>query len=451
MLSAFFWMLTLWAYVRYVRHPGWAGYVCVVFLFILGLMSKPMVVTLPFVLLLLDYWPLNRLRPDGSGKNLSLKIAGLFREKIPLFILSAASAGITILVQRQSGAMKSFDVIPLTDRLANVLISYINYIIKSVYPFKLSVFYPYPNVIPGWQLISSVVILSALTGTVIKLMHRKPWFIVGWLWFLGTLVPVIGLVQVGMQSMADRYMYLPMIGLFIPVAWGIPELLSKWRHRKAVLSVSAVCILLSFLWVTRFQLAYWADTYTLFNRAIAVTENNYLAYDIVGDELGLKGDYAAAEKYFLTALKIKPDDADAMEKLGQLAFKNKKYAQALDYYQKALAARPNDAKILSMIGESLFKFGKLDTAVNYYIKALVLKPSDPEIYNLVHAVEHYSETLRITPDDATTHYNIGVILFQQQQIRAADEHFYKAVQIDNSYEKAKIALAMTRRRLEKNN
>jgi tetratricopeptide (TPR) repeat protein len=492
-LSGFFWMLTLWAYIRYVRRSDWPAYMLVLIFYIFGLISKPMVVTLPFVLLLLDYWPLNRLRIDESGKNMRAKISGLLLEKIPLFILAAASAGITIIVQHQSGALKSFDVIPFTGRLANILISYVNYIIKFVYPVKLAIFYPYPNGIPGWKLAASGVILTAISWAAIKSIHRNPWFIVGWLWFLGTLVPVIGLVQVGMQSMADRYMYLPMIGLLIPVAWGIPELLSGWHYKKAIFSASAACVIIILFWDIKTQLAYWTDTHTLFNRAIKVTENNFFAYNVVGDELARKGNYEAAEHSFLTALKIKPGDFDAMERLGQLAYRNKKYDQAISYYSKALILNPSDPKIYNKLGMVFFsqhaferarekfetavrlnpkfdeayynlglvdsKQGKISAAVINYQKAIALKPDYAEAHksfadilfsqgDMAQAVKHYSEALRIHPDDATTHYNIGVILFQQQRVKAADAHFYQAVQIDNAYEKARIALSMTRNILE---
>jgi len=495
-LSGFFWMLTLWAYACcYVRRPGLTAYMLVLVFYTFGLMSKPMVVTLPFVLLLLDYWPLNRLRVDGDGKDLRTKISWLLLEKIPLFILSAASAGITIIVQRQSGALRSFDVIPLTDRLANILISYVNYIIKFVYPVKLAIFYPYPNGISGWKLAASAVILAAISWAAIKHINRKPWFIVAWLWFLGTLVPVIGLVQVGIQSMADRYMYLPMIGLIIPVAWGIPELLSKWQYKKMILSVSAACVIIIFFWNTRTQLAYWSDTYTLFNRALAVTENNFFAYNVLGDELALKGNYKTAEKFFLTALKIKPNDFDALERLGQLAYRNKKYDQAITYYSKALALNPSDPEIYNKLGIVFFskqlfeqarekfetavrlnpkfdeayynlglvdsKQGKISEATINYQMAMALRPNYADAHksladilfsqgDMAQALKHYSEALRLHPDDAPTHYNIGVILFQQQQIKEADKHFHKAIEIDPSYEKAKIALSMTRNMLGTN-
>lgn len=452
MLSAFFWMLTIGAYVRYARRPGWAAYVMVMFFFILGLMSKPMVVTLPFVLLLLDYWPLKRLRPDESGKNLRLKITGLLQEKIPLFILAAASAGITIIVQHQSGAVKSFDVIPLSDRLANALTSYVSYIIKFVYPLKLAAFYPYPNIVSGWKIVASIVMLSALSWTAIKLMHRKPWFFVGWLWFIGTLVPVIGLVQVGIQSMADRYMYLPMIGLLIPVTWEIPEILSKYHHRKVVLSVSAAFIIMSLFGISRFQLAFWTDTYTLFNRARTVTENNFFAYNVVGKELALKGDYKTAEKYLLTVLTIKPDDANALHGLGELAYHNKNYDKALSYYQKALLVRPNDNKIIYMIGELLYKSGKPDQAINYYSKVLISNPSDPKIYNKLGIVflskhsfdkarDQFKSAVRFNPGFDEAYYNIGLVASKQGKYNDALINYKKAISINPDYNIAHKSLA----------
>ena len=465
-LSAFFWMLTLWAYVRYVRQSGWPRYLLILFFYICGLMSKPMVVTLPFVLLLLDYWPLKRFRLDESKEYLRAKILGLLGEKIPLFILTAASAGITFLVQHQSGAMRSFEIIPFSDRLSNILISYIQYIIKFLYPINLGIFYPFPDTIPGWKVITSILILGAISWAAVKLINRKPWFIVGWLWFLGTLVPVIGIVQVGIQSMADRYMYLPMIGLLILISWGIPELLGKWHFRKAILSLSSALVIIIFLWITHFQLTYWTDTYTLFNRAIAVTKNNAFAYNVVADEFASKGDDKSAEKYFLAALAIKPNDTDALKGLGQLAYLTGDYDNALHYYQRALKISPADAEILNRTGKTYYnlgllssKQGKFNEALDNYKMAISMNPQDDNAYksladllfsqgDMIQALKNYSEALQITPDDATTHYNIGVILYHQKKIKAAQDHFYQAVQIDNSYEKARIALAMTRNILE---
>jgi tetratricopeptide (TPR) repeat protein len=404
------------------------------------------------------------------------------------------------------------------------LVAYVLYLYKMIWPVDLAIFYPFPDSIPIWQPIGAIIILIVVTGFALLRSKSKPYLIIGWLWFLGVLFPVIGLIQGGLwPALANRWAYVPFIGIFIIFAWGIPELLSKWHYRKTVLSVSAACVMIILFWGTRTQLGYWTDTNTLFNRALAVTENNFLAYGLVGSELAKKGEYKTAEKYLLTALRIRPDDTNAMTGLGQVAYQTKENNKALAYYQKSLLFRPSNAKIMCIICDLLIKTGKLDKAVDYYSDALVLKPSEPEIYNklgtvffskhmleqarekfetavrldprfdeayynlglvalkqgeinnalnnykkaisinpdygnahksladllfsqgdLVHAIEHYSEALRINPDDATTHFNIGVILFQQQQIKAADEHFSKAVQIDTTYEKAKIALAMTK-------
>ena len=451
-LSAFFWMLTLWAYVRYVRQSGWLRYMLILFFYILGLMSKPMVMTLPFVLLLLDYWPLNRFRLDGSQKNLRTKIAGLLREKTPMFLMTAASAQITLYAQQKGDSVQPLSALPLDERLANALISYVNYIIKFLYPIKLAIFYPYPNGIPGWVLIASAAILLAFSWAAIKLRNQKPYFLVGWFWFLGTLIPVIGLVQVGMQSMADRYMYLPMIGLLIPVAWGIPEFLSKWHYRKTVLSVSAACVTVVFLWITRTQLAYWTDTYTLFSRALVVTENNFFAYNVVGDILARKGDHKTAEKYFLTVLRIRPNDVDAMIGLGRLAFHNKNYDKALNYYQKALLGRPADAKIICMIGELFYNSGKSDKAITYYSEALVLNPSDPETYNKLGIVffskqsyeqarQKFKTAVRLNPRFDKAYYNLGLVASKQGKIDEALIHYKKAISLNPNYADAHKSLA----------
>lgn len=235
-LSTFFWMLTLWSYVRYVERSGLNRYLPVLFFFILGLMAKPMLVTLPFVLLLLDYWPLKRFRlgssEDGQDCRPERFYLGFIWEKIPLFLLSAGSSVITYMVQKSSGAVSTLAVIPVHVRIANAIVSYVSYIGKMIWPHNLTILYPYLKSIIYWQVVGAGLLLAVITVVVFRMMKTKPYVAVGWFWFLGTLVPVIGLVQVGLQAMADRYTYVPLIGLFIMVAWGVPDILGKWRYKK---------------------------------------------------------------------------------------------------------------------------------------------------------------------------------------------------------------------------
>jgi protein O-mannosyl-transferase len=269
-LSTFFWLLTMWAYVRFVNHPRIANYLLIVLFFTLGLMSKPMLVTLPFVLFLLDYWPLERFR--------HCTLYYLIGEKIPFFVLSAASSVLTFLVQRSSTAVVSLDMLPLKFRILNALVSYIEYMEKMFWPGRLSVFYPHlGRNIPILYAILSAGLLLAATVLVIRFAKNHRYLVTGWFWYIGTLVPVIGIIQVGIQGMADRYTYVPLTGLFIIIAWGLPDLLAKWRYKKIVLA-SLALLIISFLSICTYnQVRCWRNTSTLFQHAIDVTKNNYMA------------------------------------------------------------------------------------------------------------------------------------------------------------------------------
>ncbi|MDO9265313.1 MAG: tetratricopeptide repeat protein, partial [Desulfosalsimonadaceae bacterium] len=441
-LSAFFWMLTLWAYVRYVHRRGWAAYGWVTAFFILGLMSKPMVVTLPFVLLLLDYWPLNRIQLAGPN-NLNLKITGLLREKILLFLLAAASAGITIYVQQQGGAVKSLDVVPLAERFPNILISYVNYIIKTIYPVKLAAFYPYPDVFPWWRVTAAILTLAFITWQAIRLMHRSPYVIVGWLWFLGTLVPVIGLVQVGVQSMADRYMYLPMVGLLMVVAWGIPELISGWRYKRLWLGAPAIIAVTVLSIVTWKQAGYWKDSISLFTHAIAVTENNPVAHYNLGNSLSKNDEIDQAIAHYRKSLAINPIQPEVFLSLGLSLDKQGDADQALVCFQKAALLDPENEQAQYNLGTLLFKKGEYVQAIPHLEKAVRLDPkNDQAQFNLANtlfqekkyddALIHAQEAIVLNPKHEKAHQLAGTILFQQENLKKALVHFNTVLSINPS-------------------
>lgn len=437
-LSAFFWMLTLWAYVRYVRHHGWAAYVWVLVFFILGLMSKPMVVTLPFVLLLLDYWPLNRIQLADSASNLKVKIISLFQEKIPLFTLSAASAAITFYVQQEGGSVKSLDVAPLAYRLPNILISYINYIIKTVYPVKLAAFYPYPNKFPWWQIAAAGVTLTAITWLTIRLMRRSPYVLVGWLWFLGTLVPVIGLVQVGIQSMADRYMYLPMIGLLVVIAWGVPELISNWRYNRLLIGVSAIIAVVILSLVAWKQTGYWNNSISLWSHAINVTKSNPVAHYNLGAAFKTNNETNQAIHHYRKALAINPIQAEVYMSLGLALDETGQTEEVLTCFQKAALLDPENDQTQYNIGTLLFKQGKYDEAIPYLEKAVRLDPeNDQAQFNLANtlfqknqheaALIHAQKTIALNPEHEKAHQLAGTIYLKQKQIGKALTSFKKAL------------------------
>ncbi len=373
-LSAFFWMLTMGAYIHYVERPRLKSYLAVLGFFALGLMAKPMLVTLPFVLLLLDYWPLQRLQGAGSqnentsGK-LELRSANkrkrksdrrhraqavlpspvfvpasvlrpLLAEKIPLFALAALSSIVTFVAQQRGGMVKSIQAFPLDARIGNTFVSYIAYIGKMVWPNNLAVYYPHPVLWPPWQVLVAVLLLGAVTFAVIRGAKRFPYLAMGWLWFAGTLVPVIGIVQVGQQAIADRYTYIPLIGLFIMAAWGIPELLKKLRNHKEVFVGSAALILSCLFIVTWTQVGYWRNNITLYDHTLKVTSQNYIIYHNRGFAYSTLGDYRRAIEDYDRAIEINPRFVEAYHNRGVAYANLGDYRKAIADYDKAIAIYP---------------------------------------------------------------------------------------------------------------
>ena len=342
-LSAFFWMLTMFSYARYAERPGINRYLPVVGFFILGLMAKPMLVTLPFVLLLLDYWPLRRMQfnpPADDRHSLQQRSPGLllFWEKIPLFILALASSVVSFLAQKSGGALGSMEIYPLTTRVANAIVAYVKYIGKMIWPANLAVFYPHSGSLPAWQVIGAGVLLGFITFVAIRSFRQHPWFVVGWLWFLGTLVPVIGLVQVGLQAMADRYTYIPLIGLFIIVAWGVPQLMVRWRHKDKLLASTTVALFIILSVTSGLQLRHWKNSMTLFKHALDVTDNNYLAHNAFGNVLKEQGKINDndAMRHYSMALEIRSDYAAPHYNIGHTLATQGKHQDAIDHFQKAI-------------------------------------------------------------------------------------------------------------------
>jgi tetratricopeptide (TPR) repeat protein len=355
-LSAFFWLLTLLLYSEYVSKKKSALYILSLFSFVLGLMAKPMLVTLPLVMLLMDFWPLDRYRHEGQeqygGQEQGLRrvsgmITAFIKEKIPFFILSFLSAVITIYAQNESGAVKSFDQIPFELRVENALIAYVKYIGKTLWPRDLAVFYPIPSTFPLWQVIGSLFVLLLISAATIWGVRRSPYLAAGWFWFLVTLVPVIGLIQVGGQSMADRYTYIPVIGLFIMVAWGVADLTRQVQHQKGVLALLAGVVIVASTILTWRQLGYWRDDISLFRHTLQVTTgNSFINYNL-GVALAEKGDLDAAIREYQEALRVNPNFTEAHTNLG-IALANKGNPDAaIREFREALRISPNEAKIRS--------------------------------------------------------------------------------------------------------
>lgn len=452
-LAAFFWLLTMWAYSRYAELPERNRYLFILPFFALGLMTKPIVVTLPVVLLLLDFWPLGRLQLHQVGPRSNPGVAkssaiSLVWEKIPLFALSAGMIGLTLLATEEVGTLKSFDLFPLSTRIANALVTYPSYLIKMIRPQGLAVYYPYPTAIPMWQGAGAGILLVCLSVIMIRAGRNRPYLAVGWLWYLTTLLPVIGLVQAGSQAMADRYTYLSLIGPFIMIAWTVPSLLEGWRHRRVVLALSTT-ILFSFLVVcTWVQLQHWKNSVTLFQHTIDVTSDNYFAHNNLGVALARQGRLDEAIHHYSKSLHIRPDQAEVHNNLGNALVARGDFEEALGHYYEALRIKPDFASAHNNLGSVLARQGKVDEAVKHYQEALRIKPDYAGAHynlgnvlvdrgNVDEAISHYTATLQIWPDWAGAHNNLGLALEKRGRLEEAISHYKEALRIKPDYAKAK--------------
>lgn len=370
LLSSFFWLLTMLSYIKYCAQPRLSSYLLTFSAFALGLLAKPMLVTLPFVLLLLDYWPLERLRPITASS-----IFRLVKEKIPFLILSAASVYLSISSLKGYNVAVSFEQVPLTLRISNALVSYVSYIGKMVWPQNLGIFYPYPSTIPFWKIACSSLFLILSSLVVVLAGKRKPYLLVGWFWFLGTLVPVIGLIQAGLfPSMADRWAYVPFIGLFIMIGWGVPDLLARWKHKKTGLAISGAAVLTIFTMVTLMQLGYWKNSVTLYEHTLQVTSNNVVIHTNQGIILAKQGKLPAASRHFSEALRINPYYDKALNSLGFVRMKQGKLDEASRHFSEAVWSNPNNAIAQNNLGFVLLKQGKLEEAIRHLSEALRIDP-----------------------------------------------------------------------------
>ena len=429
-LSAFFFMLTILAYTFYVKKPSFLKYILVFILFAMGLLSKSMLVTLPFVLLLLDYWPLKRL----SFRSIY--------EKVPLFVLSAAASIATMIAQGRAGSTKMMFELTLLSRIGNCLASYTGYIVKTFYPINLAVLYPHPgNTLPAHKSALSLIALLVIS-IIILLLRRHRYLTVGWLWFLGMLVPVIGLVQVGYQAMADRYTYLPSIGLYIIIAFGASSLISKWKHKKILLSVISVVILASMCLLTRIQVGYWKNSEALFGHALDVTRNNIVMHDNMAYSLIKERKYNKAMYHLGKAVQIDPQFAPPFQHIGDVFLAQNKLDKARVAFKKAeeLGYNPR-CEVYSQLGTVYFKMGRYDLAEKNYRKAIELKDDHQDAKsNLAillylreekdQAVELWQEVLELNPKHVNSNYNMGVVMSGQQEYADAVRYFEAAIKIN---------------------
>jgi tetratricopeptide (TPR) repeat protein len=456
-LSTFFWMLTLLGYVRYAKHRSVGRYLLVMLFFALGLMAKPMLVTLPFVLLLLDLWPLGRLfdRPaDGMGQSgrrgggmkpledpeaageqraaealmkaeapqadriRVARVLALAGEKIPLFIMATASSVITFIAQRAGGAVSTLQEASLSVRISNALTSYVAYLWKTVWPLDLAVFYPLRRAIHPPLIVAAAIFILVVTAAALITLRKRPYVAFGWFWYLGTLVPVIGIVQVGAQSMADRYTYIPLVGIFVALVWGLSDLFGKKGAGQVFLASAATAAIVACMVLTWAQVGTWRNSITLFTRALETTPENFLTYNNLGCAYFDKGDLQAAIRQFNGALKVYPAYAVARANLGLVYDKLGDRKKSLENYRAAVKIGSRSAGSHFTIAKGLFNLGEVDEAIAEYRKTLELNPYHAAAWN-----------------------NLGVALDAKDETEEEMACYRKALEIDQGYSSARLNLA----------
>jgi tetratricopeptide (TPR) repeat protein len=470
-LSGVFFMLTLWSYARYARSNGPSSfrYITVVVFFAFGLMCKPTLVTLPFVLLLLDFWPLGRTQPSSSrARGITASQcqrrntwSWLVIEKVPLFVLSAASCVATLLAQKQ--ALELSLKPPLGERVGNALVSYAMYLGQMIWPARLAVLYPYPEGnLKVLQVVLALLLLLIISAAVFLWRKKYPFLVTGWLWYLGMLVPMIGIVQVGSQVRADRYTYLPQIGLYLLVAWGGMELFHRWHRSREVLTVAAVLAVAALTAGSYFQTSYWRDTETLWKHAIATTSNNYIAHVNLAHVLSQSGRFDKAIAECREALKIKPDLAAAHNNLGDALIQNKQGGrtvpgqnainEAIGHFRAALQIKPDFMQARSNLGNVLLQKGQVDEAIAQFQKILEMDPHIAEAEfslgkaflqkrEVNEAIAHYQRALEIDPDYAEARYNLGNAFVAEGQYSESIAAYQAAVRIRPDFFEAHHNLA----------
>jgi len=481
-LSTFLWLTTMSFYVHYARDGSRTNYTAALLSYAAGLLAKPMLVTLPFVLLLMDFWPLRRWDRDEHRSSLRVLII----EKVPFFALAAAVSAVTIWASQDREVTVSLSTLPLLTRLGHALISYVVYLWKFFWPIHLAVFYPHPLTAPLWQAVAGGVLISVMTVAAISWRLRRPYLLMGWLWYLGTLVPVIGVIQVGWQAMADRYAYVPFVGLFICVAWGVPELVAPLRRGRQLLLAGAIISLVYFGSVTSFQIQFWRDSTTLFSRALETTRGNWVALNNLGAALLAKGRVQEAMTYFREVLRLKPDYPYAHNNMALALAHGGRFEEARGFYLEALRYRMNYVEAHNNLALALAHLGRYEEAMDHLDEALRRRPYYPEAWNnkgylyalqgrhgeaipcferalafrgdypdalnnlgaslakegrVAEATERFQQVLSIAPDDVTALNNLGIALFNLGRYQEARRQFEEVLKIDPGHGEAKRNLA----------
>ncbi len=455
-LSTFFAFLTLLGYGAWARgrvstgpkNPyGQKAYALTIACFVLGLMSKPMLVTLPFVMLLLDFWPLGRVtghegqdpKSEGAFLRKAINLRGLVWEKTPFFLLSACACAATIWAQK--GAIQPLEHLPLTERVGNALIGYSRYLLKAIWPVDLALPYLHPGHWPAAQVWGAVAIMAGLSAVAVRFARQKPYLLMGWLWFLGTLVPVIGIVQVGTQAIADRYTYIPLIGPFIAVAWGLNDFFHRVRGPKSIPAVATAAALGCCCLLTLRQARFWKDSETLFKHADAVTRNNFIAVANVGGVLFEEGRLEEAMEWYKRSYEMNPRYVEAVNSIGAvLAAEGSN--EAISWFQKALDIQPTHPQALFNMGNAMARKGDTIAAVKYFEAAVRARPDNHEARNnlgnalfklrrIDEAIEQYEAALRVQPRAALIHKNLGEALAAKGRLNDAIVQYGHALELTN--------------------
>lgn len=441
LLSTFFVLLAFIAYHRYTKIGSRSRYAVVVVAFCLSLMSKPMFVTFPVLLLLLDYWPLARF---GSARS----ILPLLIEKIPLAFLSGLSAVVTYIGQQQTGTMAKADALSMGARVANALVSYVAYLRKTAWPTDLAAFYPYPvNWWSGSTLIVCSLVLISITALVFAFRRQRPYLLFGWLWYLLALLPAIGLVQVGNQAMADRFTYAPLIGVFVAAVWTTADVAPRWKNGRSVLGLFGSVILVSCVVSTRAQLLTWSDSLALWSRVLAVSPDSYYAHSALGDELATRGQSDAARGHQEEALRLRPTDPDAHNSLGILEAERGNLEAATRHFSAALQLNPAFAEAALNLGTAFVKSGRPADAIAAFRQASELLPQDANARRLLGealmGVESWAEAVDVLrpasdmePNSAVIHFDLGFALDQMDRRQEAIIHYESAIAVDKSFAEA---------------
>ena len=438
LLCALFFMLTILGYARYTRRPAFKTYLFVLIPFILGLMAKPMLVTLPFLLLLLDFWPLARRETYPT----------LVLEKVPLLTFSAMACIVALVAEARFGALSSWEIMPLFSRIQNAITSYAAYALKAVWPVGLAAHYPLPAGFPLWKVAAASAFLLLLSTSVTGLARRKPYLFVGWFWFIGTLVPVIGIIQIGSHAMADRYTYIPLIGLFLMIAWGIPDTLHRYRRAVPFLAISGAGALIVLAFATRLAADHWKNSVNLFEHALSSTRENLVAHNNLGSALALQGHLDGARKHLEEALRLQPDYWPSLNNIGTLLCRQGRAEEALAFYQKAIAEKPDYAPAKNNLGLALASLGRYPEAIQHYINALGLKPDFAEAMNHLGrayqamgrsdlALEQHRKAVKTSPQNYLFHTELGNALAKRGLYEEAGKSYEAAIRL--APERASVA------------